>query len=486
MGIMNKGKLLLLILFLFERGWIFAEENVETLLEGYLKNNLTVKELSAKMENQLLESKASKIENGITFQLESGTVKIQTGSQSSVTLSPSASLSIPQARNLSLDFSTDAEKEDSQSFSFSNSSIALGIDIYSKNNLSRQITKLKSDRAVLEAQRALQNGFVTAEKEFYTELKSLYSIAASIVSSQEDLYEDQISFSEIKTKGYSSSSIKYRQAQMKVISDQRAVDINSHQLNRQTRIFAAKCGIDYNASDALSFLPTAIPQVTPVEISSFKREDYKEIENAKWAQFINSLEREADATLTIRGKAGYTFKNTSTYNNSDTVDLGTSLAWHKTGLTANAGVSFPISGSMNPVYTLSFSFIPHIFLLADIQEKEDKVASDQEEIAVAAAKNNYRTSVISQRTSLADIKWEKETNLESFKMYETLAEDTEKYFKQGYSSESEYKSALANKENYRLQCIINDINLIIYNSETKLLFCRDQELKHEHEIKDKE
>ena len=36
--------------------------------------------------------------------------------------------------------------------------------------------------------------------------------------------------------------------------------------------------------------------------------------------------------------------------------------------------------------------------------------------------------------------------------------------------------AFANREQYRLQLLINDIDLIIYNNTTKLLFCRDEEI----------
>jgi len=480
-------KILALQFFLsVNAGILKAEETVENLLSGYLKNNLTVKQLSSEMENQILESKASKIENGMDFHLESGTVTIQTGSPSYISLSPSANLSIPKARNLTLSISSDVEKESEESFSFTNSSIALEADLYSKNALAQEIIKIKADRAVLEAKRALQNGFVTAEKEFYTELKSLFTTAASIVSAEEDLYEDQIEFNEIKAKGYSSSSIKYRQAQMEVLSDQRTVEINRHDLERQTKIFAAKCGIEYKGTSALSFLPSSIPQVSPVKVSSFSKDDYTEIESAKWTNYINSLERKADSPVTIRGSAGYTIKNTSTSGDRDTVDLGSSLTWNDTGLTANAGVSLPVSGKLDPVYTFGFSFEPNAFLLADIEDKQDKIAEEQERIAIDSAKTNYRTSFISQNTSLADIKWEKETNLESFKMYESLTKDTERYYKDGYLTESEYKSAAANKENYRLQCIINDIELIIYNDETKLLFCRDEELKHERKRESEE
>ena len=55
------------------------------------------------------------------------------------------------------------------------------------------------------------------------------------------------------------------------------------------------------------------------------------------------------------------------------------------------------------------------------------------------------------------------------------------YFDRGLITESEYNSAKVNKENYQVQCLIDDIEMIIYNNDTKLLFTRDSEL-----YKDKE
>ena len=66
-------------------------------------------------------------------------------------------------------------------------------------------------------------------------------------------------------------------------------------------------------------------------------------------------------------------------------------------------------------------------------------------------------------------------------MYTKLEEDTKTYFDRGLITESEYNSAKVNKENYQVQCLIDDIEMIIYNNDTKLLFTRDSEL-----YKDKE
>ena len=61
-------------------------------------------------------------------------------------------------------------------------------------------------------------------------------------------------------------------------------------------------------------------------------------------------------------------------------------------------------------------------------------------------------------------------------MYSALERDTMRWFRNGIVTESEYKAAVVNKEKYRVQCLIDVIECIMYNNETKLLFVRDEEL----------
>jgi len=456
---------------------LFAHQKAEDLLQGYLQNDLNVKKLTSSLQNQILEDKATKISNGWNFKIESGTVTVSSdGDYRKVTFSPSAELSVPQLNNAALGASADVKYKEEDGTETENKSIYLSMDLYSKNKQKLEVTRLASERTVLEARRALQNGLVSAEKDFYTELKSLYSTAAAIVSSENDLYDDQLSFNEIRAKGFLPGSLKYRQAEMKVLSGERNVQINKRELERQTKIFASKCGIEYDGSNALEFLPDSVPEAEAADVLSFKKETYVKIEKATWNNYINTLNRKADSKITVRGKAGYTFDNSTT--DSDTVDLGASLTWNGTGLTANAGLSWPLeTDSFYPVYTFGLSFSPQPFLLANITDKQKEIAEEEEKIDIQAAEKDYQTEVISRQTELSDILWKKQTNEQSLDMYSKLASDEEKYYRQGYVTLSEYKNAKANKENYEIQCLINDIELLIYNDETKLLFCRDDEIK---------
>ncbi len=452
----------------------FCAESVENLLQSYLKNNLSLSKLSSQVENQILQKNYTQIENGFNIKFSSGTVKIQFDQSPQISFSPSASFTLPQASNLTFSVSSDFELENQTNIS--NTALSLSADLYSNSMTNRKITLDKAERELLEMQRSLQNGFVSAETEFYEELKNLYEIAASVESSQNDLYEDALDFEQIKTQGYSSSSSKYRLAQMKVLSDQHTVEQYEHNLLSQVKIFASKCGIDFENENALDFLPQEIPQIQVLNVESFAKENFTQIEQAVWEHSINQKIRESDKAISVKANAGYTFENEIRSDSyADTIDAGTSLTWNETGLTANFGVSLPIN-DFNPVYEFGISINPQEFALSSISKKQKELESKQEEISIKDAENVYETTVISQRSELNEIQFNKSKNLETYELYNQLEKDMAVYYERGLISESEYKSAKASKENYRIQCIINDIELIIYNNNTMQLFNRDEEL----------
>ncbi len=475
----KKLSLCLFLCSLFLSGSVcFADEFLTTLLAGYFRNNLSLQKLATDVELELLSAKSTNISNGFNIQLSSGTVTFKSGSDSLLTFTPNATLTFSQFNNLSFTASSEIDIT-SESKTVSDTSLSLSLDIYSGSSAKRKVALLESERSVLEAQRALQNGFLSAEKEFYTSLKSLFNTAVSIVQAEEELYEDKISFEEIKAQGYSTGSTKYRSAQMEVLSDERTVENSRRELEREAKIFASKCGIEYNFSDAQDFLPKEIPLVDAIDVLDFSKDDYTEIESARWTKFINTLSREAEKAFTLTGNLGYTFDNEDT--DTDTVDAGAAFTLFDSALTLNAGVSLPVATNVtSPVYTFGFSVDPSSFFQYSITQNQNKLYEEQEEIALKSAQNDYDTDVITQQSSLEDILWSKQTNTDSYEMYSQLEEDTAEYFARGIITESEWLSAKVNKENYRIQCLINDIELIIYNNETELLFCRDSELKIEN------
>lgn len=461
---------------------VVQQVSVQTLLEGYLQHDLTLKNLSAEASKKILEYNATKISNGFSFKIETGTITINTGSDAVARFSPSASLSVPQAKNFSFSVSSSVRIDDNDyTDTYSDTSLSAGIDLYSGIVKQRNVTLMKSERNVLEAKRKLQNGYLSAERDFYTSLKSLYNTASEISTAEKNLYDDTLEFEQVKALEYETTSPKYRSANMKVISDWRTVESKRRELERNTKIFANKCGIEYVGKNALSFLPSVIPEVEAVDVLSYDKKNYVETETALWTQKINALARAADTNVTLSANAGYTFKNSSVKDNSDTVDAGATLKLHDTGLSVSSGVSVPVdSSNHDPTYKLGLSFSPNPFRLAKISAAQEQLEIEQENISVLSAQRKYDTSVISQQTALEDLLWTKKNNEYMYGLYSDQEKDLASYYKQGFISQSEYMSAKVNKETYRIKQLVTAIDIILYNEETALLFCRDAEITDGH------
>lgn len=468
----------ILTAFTFTAAGAFCNQSVSTLLEGYLQNDLTLQKLSAEVEKQSLSNQSTAITNGITFTLSTGTITIKSdNSGTSFSLSPRVNLNIPQASNLKVNATSSIQLGNNNSVS--DTSINLTADILSSQSAQRQITLLRAQRNYLVARRNLQNRVLSAEKEFYEELKSLYSLASQVSKAEMQLYKDKISFDKVVAQGYRTTSSTYRNSSMSVLSDEHNVENARHELERNVKVFATKCGVEYTESSALLFLPTDIPEVEGLDILSFDQKDYTEIENAQWTHYINSLTRDAQSDISLTGGAGYTFNNSRT--NSDSIDGSLNFSLNNTGVSVNAGVSVPLTSNPNPVYTVGIGFDPAALITANLNSQIEELNEQEELISISQAQQNYATTLVSQQTALQDLLWNIQTNNTNLKLYAELAEDMKTYYSQGIVSESEFRSSQVNKENAEIQSTINKIEMIIYNNKVSLLFCRDNELNESGE-----
>ena len=461
-------------------GLLFAQARTADLLEGYLNNSLTVKKLTLSLKDRMLSRKSTGISNGIAVQLSSGSVVINTAGDGSVSLRPSASVGYPAARNLKLGVSSNISFADGKN-SGSSTSLSLSLDIYSSVMDERNITLLKADRSVLEARRSLADGLVKQEQAFYSELKSLFDAAAKLTSAENTLWEDKLSFRELKVKGYEATSLKYRQADTRVRTDEHNVSNYRRDLEKDVKVFARKCGVEYRADDPLDWLPVDIPQVEGLDIRSFREEDYSAVESAVWTNRLNTLSRKADKRFSLAANGGYTFDNSSA-RGSDTVDGGLDFNMAGGALAAGAGVSVPVTrnsagdNSHSPVYTMNLSLNPTKFLTDNIARQQQGIAEEQELLDIRSARDEWEQKVVEKQESLENLLWNKKGNEESYELYRSLEADTLKWYKAGIVNEGEYRTALTNMRTYKIQTIINDLEMLMYNAEVKLLFVRDYEL----------
>lgn len=438
-----------------------------TLLLSYVKNDAELKNLILAAKKSALSYQSAKIDTGFDVTLSSGSVTLQVNDDGTkLTAKPSVKMILPQASNLSVTAQTNFSSESSNT-SLSNTSVAVGIDIISSAVISNKLTKLKAERAVTEAQRKIEKRAIAAEKEFYTALKSLLSSINTIMTKRQTLYEDSIDFEAIKVQGYSESSSTYRQAELKVISDQHEIDSAIHSFKYDCVVFYKRCGYDLeidDKADLMSFVPSGIDEVEPADILNFDKALYTEIENANWTYYINSMERSSKKNYGLSASAGYTFDNSIT--NSDSIDAGLSGTFG--GLTVGAGISLPVKSSqssISPAYTLSASLNPNVFRKNSITKKQNVLTEEQELLAIQTAESAYETKVVEFQQKLDTLLWEKKTVEENISMYGDLEKDMAQLYQQGYINETEYLSAKNNLNSSIIKKISNLIDLIIYNDD---------------------
>ena len=438
-----------------------------TLLLSYVENDAELKNLILAAKKSALSYQSAKIDTGFDVTLSSGSVTLQVNDDGTkLTAKPSVKMSLPQASNLSVTAQTNFSSESSNT-SLRNTSVAVGIDIISSAVISNKLTKLKAERAVTEAQRKIEKRAIAAEKEFYTALKNLLSSINTIMTKRQTLYEDSIDFEAIKVQGYSESSSTYRQAELKVISDQHEIDSAIHSFKYDCVVFYKRCGYDLeidDKADLMSFVPSGIDEVEPADILKFDKALYTEIENANWTYYINSMERSSKKNYGLSASAGYTFDNSIT--NSDSIDAGLSGTFG--GLTVGAGISLPVKSSqssISPAYTLSASLNPNTFRKNSITKKQNVLSEEQELLAIQTAESAFETKLVEFQQKLDTLLWEKKTIEENISMYGDLEKDMAQLYQQGYINETEYLSAKNNLNSSIIKKISNLIDLIIYNDD---------------------
>lgn len=488
-----------------------ADSRLELLLSGYLENNLDLQKYVLAAQNARLDYDTTKIENGFAFSLTTGTVKIQTSDDGNkCTFTPGASLELPALNNTSVNLSLPLtvqngyDNDGSNGKFLDNGSLKIEAGIVTSKNIKRKAELEESRRSYVEALRNAKSQALNAEKEFYGKLKSLYGYAADVLEKKNSKYDDEIALRVLEAQGYSRTSSPYRSKALEVQSDGRDVAEALRLLERETAIFAVKCGQTYSrvfgsgefenekkdeAGDlayqsAIDFLPGSLPAVQMEDILSYKSDDYTETESAKWSRHINALKRSTDCKMELGAYGEYVFNNSA--SGYDSVGGGLTFDWR--GIQASAGVAFPTgenalgfessssgSKSKSPVYTFGLTLTPNEWRLAAIDGKQDEINSKIDDIAVKSAADNYETAVLEKLTTRGDLKWSEKSYAEEYDMYSNMADDSEKWLAQGIITQADYLDAVNNKEKARLNILANIAEQIIYNNEVKLLFVQTVE-----------
>jgi len=471
-------------------------ERLYDFLSGYLKNDQELLKRSLIAQSKQLSQKVASIENGTALELTSGNVKITSrNGDTKIELEPKAELSLPFLKDAKLNADIPIEIEDGEK-RVSDGELSAGIALISGACASRHAKLLKAERARKEAERAVKDRAIAAEKEFYTKLKKLYDYAISAIDEKNDLYEDTFDLAEIAAKGYGKDSAKYSSAYMEVQADLLDTVQKMRRLERETAIFARRCGFSYKITDlsdtstipelegalksVLDFLPDAIPSVKALDARSFPKDAYAQKESALYSQKLGALERQADSSVTFRAVGLYTLNDSAC--ESDTAGGGLSLAVR--GLSAYAGVALPtstklfpdtepVSTDKSPVYTFSLALSPNDFRTEHLERKQHEINAELENNAISSADDSYENDVLEKELNLKDIEWAHRSYSRNYELYSALERDMMSWRGAVKVSEFDYIEARDKCDIAALNLLVNAAEYIIYNNETKLLFHAD-------------
>ncbi|WP_252508231.1 hypothetical protein [Treponema denticola] len=149
-----------------------------------MENDLELQRLALEVKKAELSSQETSIDNGLSIRLSTGTATFTSQNNSvSVSFSPSVTAALPALSNLKLNVSSSIKITGGQNNS-DNTKFSLSADIISGSAIERRLKLMKAERTLLNAKRALQNRALEAEKEFYSQLKTLFTGENDIIQAQ--------------------------------------------------------------------------------------------------------------------------------------------------------------------------------------------------------------------------------------------------------------------------------------------------------------
>ncbi len=473
---MKKTLITAIISFIAVTGLCAAEKTApvlvptDQLLASYLEQDSDLKNQALEVQKAKLNQQNTLIDKGISIKLQTGDMTFTFGDKSSFSVKPGASVTIPQANNLGLNVNSQLSVADGKT-SFDSASASVSVDVISSNKANRDINLLQQERKVLEAERSLTTKALDKEKSFYKSLNTLMNSVTSVLSKKSAVFDDNVSFEKIKLQGYTKDSASYIKAEMKLVSSERDYEAAVHSLIKDYKAFYISCGREIEIpedSDFTQLIPTDISLVEAVDITSFDKSKYKDIESNEWNAKINQLSRDAATKFTLSANGGYSYRN-SNGNTSNSVTAGVTGSYEGIGL--NAGVSVPIADQRNsPSLTLGLSWSPNTAKKNAISDQLEQISIEQEQMKLESAYSSYDTTVQERELKLSDILWTIQTNQTNLDMYEKVEANMKSYYDRGLISEKDYLSACNSTIQAKVKLISGYIDLIIYNNEVSAMF----------------
>jgi hypothetical protein len=451
-----------------------GESDYVTLLEGFLNRDSQRIKLEMEKERAILELEKYARETGTAFTLTTGDgVLAFSPSGTSLSAEPGVELSFPRLRNTALTLSAPFQSGGDGSDRYG-AAAGLKTDIISGWKEAYRAGLAEKERALVRAQRNLENRRLAAEREFCQRIQRILEYQNKKLQAQGEMILARYDLETKRAGGYGSASVIWRTAELKLRTREREVREAERALATALRVFADDCGAEQAEA------PSNIPDEPLIPISSFDLAAYAEWENALWTYEINTLSRKSlDRPFTLDGSAGYSWQNTVDSGSGASAgesSVRAGLGFSGGGFSASAGVSLSPEKPGSPSLSFRFQWKPGGAKVSGLDRQLRDLTARGEREAITDAEKKYRDLVVEYERRLGDIEWQEEAYREEEELYRVNQEEQKRWFDQGIIRETDYLNAQTEHLLAVNRVLSARIDRRLYNLELRALFVSPENL----------
>ena len=437
------------------------EASYEDLLKGFSASDNSLERMKIKMEAAEISSEQSTIKNGVSVNLSSGNGKLSfTDTGTDVSLTPSATVTIPDLNNLAVTASMPSEiKKDG--FVVKGTDVKVSADIITGNSENRKITNLETARSLQNARDNLSKQERGVEGDFLSAIQGIYDKASTLMQNRETYLDKLVEFDEVVVNGYTKTSSKYRIAQIEKDSAYNDCEITYRELKNLLSDFSAKCGYE------VDYLVTSVPNVELLDFSSFDINNFTQISQALYNQELGELKRAANKEWTLSGNVKY---SQAKQDNGVSQSIGTGLETSWGGLGLGLDLSVPLSEQGNTSLGFNISINPFGWKTQKLTKQNGVLDARLEQLDVEDAYEKYSSSKRSYENQAETLKWESELLNEQITYYKEVRDEMSRAYKSGIINKTEYIKADNQYMKAYINLLKNRIKKIQYNIEVQKLF----------------
>jgi hypothetical protein len=454
---------------------IQGKADYAALFEGFFSQDAQRITLELEKERAVLELERYAWETGMSFTLTTGEGVLRfSPSGTSFSIEPGVEFSLPRLRNTTLSLSSPF-RSDGDGVNRFGMDAEIKTGIVSGQGNTYRAGLAEKERALVRAQRNLQNRRLGAEREFCQRIQQILGYQNKKLEAQGEVIRARYDLEAKRAGGYGSATVIWRTSELKLRTRERELREAERTLETALRSFARDCGAETPAG-----IPLNIPDEPLIPISSLDPAAYTERENALWTYEINTLNRKAqNRPFSLDGSAGYSWQNSTASGGGTPESAGVSaegsslkagLGFSGSGFSASAGVSVPLENPDQPSLTFRFIWKPAGTKIFGLDKRLRDLAARREREAIMEAEKKYRELTAEYERRLGDLEWQREAYQEEEELYRMNETEQKSWLDRGIIRETDYLDAQTDHLLAVNRVLSARIDRRLYNLELKALF----------------